>query len=73
MKTLPLVKRFQMSRWSAVRKAIHNMPISMCSYFPPKHYFNVKASIERLNDAYEGTRLWWFKTHNRGASVFRAK
>jgi hypothetical protein len=56
-----LTKRFQRARWSSTRKRIDAMEPGQRRYFPRTDYFNCKSSVMRLNDAYEGTRVWQMK------------
>lgn len=53
-----MTARFQVSRWSATRRKIHALGVRKCARFPKKEYFNVAASVARLNDAYAGMRQW---------------
>lgn len=52
-----MTHRFQRSRWSDTRKSIHDLPLNSHLNLPATEYFNAKASVERLNDAY-GTTKW---------------
>lgn len=58
VKDLPLVARFNRKRWTPERVAIDAMKAADTLAFTEAQYFNVKSSVERLNDAYEGTRVW---------------
>lgn len=39
--------------------------------FDKAHYYNVKSSVQRLNEAYDGTRQWKLETHALASTVTR--
>jgi len=45
-------------RWSATRWQIHGMNPGQVLIFDIDDYFNVKATVDRLNDAYIGELKW---------------
>ena len=70
MKRLPMVERFQFSRWTQTRMDIYDMEVGDILTFPAAERFNVGASVARLNEAYEGTRKWKYQlTGARGARL----
>lgn len=56
MKTMP--DRFIECRWSTTRKSIAALGVGQAKDFPASEYFNVKSSVERMNDAYNGIKQW---------------
>lgn len=53
-----MVARFERRRWSPERKTVHALKVGQRRAFHAKQYFNVYSSVSRLNDAYEGQRVW---------------
>lgn len=54
----PMVARFQRSRWSRTRLRMDAMSAGEVLTLPLAEYYNAKASTDRLNDAYGGSRVW---------------
>ena len=70
---LPMVARFQLERWSAVRRAVHDLPVGVRKRFPLPDYFNCKSTVDRLNHAYEGTRAWRLVRRGPKITITRLK
>lgn len=68
-----MVRRFQRSRWSLVRVQIDGMMPRVWRTFPVSDYYNVKSSVERLNDAYMGERTWGMSRSMGLINVVRIK
>lgn len=54
----PTVERFQRMNWGEERRTIHSLLPGQETYFPIKGYNNIHNHIRRLNDAYDGERVW---------------
>lgn len=54
----PMVKRFQFKRWSPLRRAIHDMARGQTLYLDASDALSARTHVNRLNDAYCGTRAW---------------
>lgn len=68
-----MTKRFQMGRWSATRRAIHALEPRCEQVFAAAEYFNAHASVQRLNDAYDGARIWSIDGGENNPKVTRSK
>jgi len=68
-----MIQRFQMGRWSEIRLAIHALTLWSHRDFPAKEYFNVQASVRRLNDAYDRKRIWVISGGRKHPKVQRIK
>lgn len=73
MNDLPLVRRFLRKTWSPERSSIDAMAIDDRLQFAASQYANIKSSVERLNHAYEGMRVWRMTTVALAATVERVK
>jgi len=68
-----MTNRFIISRWSPTRKSIHDLKVGGNAHFEPDEYYNVKSSVERLNDAYGGEKVWQMTGRKCGILVNRIK
>lgn len=66
-----MMTRFHRSRWSRTRREIAAMLPHQAIVFLAREYPNAKASVERLNYAYDGEKLWAMTTIHRVATVTR--
>ena len=71
--TNPMIARFQKVRWCPARHSIHDLKPGQHIHFDSSHYYNVKSTVERLNDAYRGLRKWMKETHHGKITVKRLK
>lgn len=69
----PMAGRFLMGRWSATRKAIYALGVGQETVFPAWEYFNAAASVQRLNDAFQGARVWTIEGGRNNPKVTRIK
>lgn len=69
---LPLVSRFQRSRWGHVRATIHGLLVGEEAVLPRRKWNSITTSITRLQDAYEYTRRYTLRTLNKGVVVRRS-
>jgi len=53
-----MVKRFQMSRWSAIRRRIHDMSVGDEFKITKGEWADAHTSCVRLTEAYERKRIW---------------
>lgn len=53
-----MVKRFQFKRWSPLRRTIHDMARGQTLYLKDDEVWGARTHVNRLNDAYAGTRQW---------------
>lgn len=70
---LPMVARFQRRRWSVTRRQIDAMGRATRMFLDCSEYYNAKASVERLNDAYEGHRWYTLSRNRAGIEVRRVR
>lgn len=68
-----MTARFHRGRWSETRKQIDAMAPGDSLTFTEGQYFNAKASVERLNDAYAGMKIWSLSLNNKAPTVTRTK
>jgi len=66
--------RFQRFRWSQTRISIDEMYIGHLKEFSLTEYNNARVSVSRLNDAYDGEKVFEFLGCRRGRpTVCRTK
>lgn len=53
-----MVDRFKKTRWGEERNIIHRLKPGWCARFPVKEFPNLHNHVRRLNDAYDGARVW---------------
>ena len=63
--------RFNRTRWSETRKKIDAMSPGEVLTFPCVEYFNCHSSVMRLNDAYDGERVYELSGGERAPVVKR--
>jgi hypothetical protein len=68
-----MTDRFVRSRWSETRRQIDAMAKGEILTFNASQYFNAKASVDRLNDAYVGKRKWKLTRSKNTSTVTRTK
>lgn len=65
--------RFQRSRWSFVRIKIDKLTIGQTATFKAKDYSNAKNTVDRMNDAYGGEKVWKIGGGRKTPRVTRIK
>lgn len=62
--SITMIARFQKHRWSKLRTEIHEMKPGEKRVFSPNCYNSAHATVDRLNDAYDGMRKWKLSRKN---------
>ena len=68
-----MVERFQKMNWGEERNAIHSLRVGQETYFPIKGHNNTHNHVRRLNDAYDGERVWRIESRDGMKVVTRIK
>jgi len=68
-----MTDRFQRQRWGETRIAIDEMRAGQVKPFGQAEFSNVRSSVARLNDAYEGERLYEYKCDRYTPIVTRVR
>ena len=66
-----MVGRFLKMNWCEERRTIHNLQPGESARFPVKGYGNLHNHVRRLNDAYEGSRVWKLEREGKTKVVTR--
>ena len=70
-----MVARFVPQRWNNLRRAIHNIPVGERQNFLEQdaRYSQCQTHVTRLNDAYDGERVWKKQRKGMRVIVWREK
>jgi hypothetical protein len=69
----PLVRRFHRGRWSKTRKGIDALKVGESMTIAATELNNGTTSIQRLEEAYEYTRIWKINKVAKGYRIERTK
>ena len=66
-----MVARFQRCRWSPTRKLIDAMKVGQVETFKPDESNLVYVSVSRMNEAYDGEKIFEYKCTKQQPRVTR--
>ena len=70
-----MVARFVPQRWNNLRRAIHSLRVGSRKVFKEldPRYSQCQTHVTRLNDAYDGQRIWKKRRKGMRVTVWRLK